>query len=169
MSQGLILCQFHRLVIELQVAKSQEALAGRIPSSFPAAPESKLFVEGTYAASQEKWNMEKTSSSSVVLPGRWKLSLLCPLIHGSASALLEISAWGLPPLNYLFPCGQKCIFHHAAGFAAGNSPSSNTCHSLDTEFIGAVVRLEVFRLPALHFWEGYLCLGIFTISSAGTL
>lgn len=53
--------------IELQSSQVSKGTMSQKLNSFPAAPESKLFVTAPRCLS-EKWNMEKTSSSSVVLP-----------------------------------------------------------------------------------------------------
>lgn len=91
-----------------QVTYSRGTMSQKL-NSFPAAPESRLFVTAPRCLS-EKWNMEKTSSSSVVLPEDENFlscacSFMAPMVLNWKSRLT-----GLPPAK-LLPCRQKCIFH----------------------------------------------------------
>lgn len=98
--------------------------------------------------------MEKTSSSSVVLPEDENF-LSCARSFTAPTVLCgNLSLRVYLPLNYLFPCGQKCIFHLCSRICRRNSClHPNTCHSLGTGIIleplwGLESALRLLALPA---------------------
>ena len=138
MSQGLILCQFHRLVnwgTEQPSLKRYNEPGVKLLPQLQSPGSSSL----RHAASQKNgiWrklpvlllSSRKMKTSSLVPAHSW----LQRYFIGNLSSRVCLL------LNY-FPAGKNASSICAAGFATGNSClHPNTCHSLDTEFSGAVV------------------------------